>query len=131
MAEKIKINDYGDCIFSDDEIIEQIYQNPKLEISNLLIENSDQYNRAIDILSLDFKKIQSAIHRSETIADFDKLNQDQWNMPEYYYKINVLEWLLERCQTDQERLRVKQEYELFEKKQFIKVLQFLIYFSTN
>jgi DNA polymerase III alpha subunit len=35
---------------------------------------------------------------------------------------------LGRCQTEQERERVKTEYVLFEKKNFTKVLQFLIYF---
>jgi DNA polymerase III alpha subunit len=49
-------------------------------------------------------------------------------MPEKYYKINILQWLLDKCQTDEERLRVQTEYDLFEKKKFIKVLQFLIYF---
>ena len=49
-------------------------------------------------------------------------------MPQKYYELNVLEWLLNRCQTDIEKKRVEQEYLLFEKKKFIKVLQFLIYF---
>ena len=49
-------------------------------------------------------------------------------MPESYTKINVLQWLLDRCQTDTEKLRVQTEYDLFEKKNFVRVLQFLIYF---
>ena len=49
-------------------------------------------------------------------------------MPESYSEINVLQWLLDKCQNDAERLRVQEEYSLFEQKKFIKVLQFLIYF---
>ena len=49
-------------------------------------------------------------------------------MPEKYYQIDVLEWLLDKCQNDDEKYRVEMEYKLFEKKKFIKVLQFLIYF---
>jgi DNA polymerase-3 subunit alpha len=49
-------------------------------------------------------------------------------MPQKYYELNVLEWLLNKCQNDTEKKRVEQEYLLFEKKNFIKVLQFLIYF---
>jgi DNA polymerase III alpha subunit len=37
-------------------------------------------------------------------------------------------YLLEKCQTKEETARVEKEYELFEKKNFIKVLQFLVYF---
>jgi DNA polymerase III alpha subunit len=36
--------------------------------------------------------------------------------------------LLERCQNDEEKMRVQMEYDLFEKKNFVRVLQFLIYF---
>jgi len=49
-------------------------------------------------------------------------------MPQKYYELNVLQWLLDKCQNDFEKKRVEQEYLLFEKKNFIKVLQFLIYF---
>ena len=49
-------------------------------------------------------------------------------MPESYTKINVLQWMLDRCQTDAEKQRVQTEYDLFEKKNFVRVLQFLIYF---
>ena len=49
-------------------------------------------------------------------------------MPDKYKQLDVFEWLIERCQTEEEKERVREEYKLFEKKQFIKVLQFLIYF---
>ena len=49
-------------------------------------------------------------------------------MPEKYYQIDVKKYLLDKCQTQEERDRVEQEYVLFEEKKFIKVLQFLIYF---
>jgi len=35
---------------------------------------------------------------------------------------------MDKCQNDEEKMRVQMEYDLFEKKQFIRVLQFLIYF---
>ena len=63
-----------------------------------------------------------------TTQEFDKANCDNWHMPDKYYQINVLQWLLDKCQNDEEKMRVQMEYDLFEKKKFIKVLQFLIYF---
>jgi len=36
--------------------------------------------------------------------------------------------LLDKCQNDEEKIRVQMEYDLFEKKNFVRVLQFLIYF---
>ena len=49
-------------------------------------------------------------------------------MPIKYSKIDVKDYLLKKCQTQEERDRVEQEYVLFEQKNFIRVLQFLIYF---
>jgi DNA polymerase III alpha subunit len=54
--------------------------------------------------------------------------QSSWYMPKEYNDVNVLEYLLAKCQTIEEEQRVRDEYALFEKKKFTKVLQFLIYF---
>ena len=32
MAEKAKINDYGDCVFSEQDVLEILYSNPKINI---------------------------------------------------------------------------------------------------
>lgn len=127
MATKVKINDYGDCEYSEEAIIEQIYQNPKLDISHLNIE-SKLYEQALAKLQIDLPKLLSKVTHTETISQFDKAHYNDWHMPESYTKIDVKNYLLEKCKNEQERERVEAEYKLFETKGFIKVLQFLIYF---
>jgi DNA polymerase III alpha subunit len=127
MAEKIKINDHGDVIFSEENAIDLLYTDPDFNISKLHFNNIDKYSTSLKELGIDLPAINTAPKRPE-LAEFDKKNCDNWHMPEKYYQINVLEWLLDKCQTDEEKLRVQMEYTLFEKKQFIRVLQFLIYF---
>ena len=58
------------------------------------------------------------------VATFDQQQINNWYMPQKYYEINVLQWLLDKCQKDEEKMRVHTEYSLFEKKKFIRVLQF-------
>jgi len=127
MAEKTKTNKHGDVIFSEEDALELLYANPEFDISRLFFEDTAKYNKALEELALDLPKINTTPPR-EPLAEFDHKNINTWHMPQKYYNINVLEWLLERCQNDDERQRVQLEYSLFEKKQFIKVLQFLIYF---
>jgi len=127
MVEKIKINDHGDVVFTEQDAIELLYTNPNFNISKLLFDQTDQYTSSLKELGIDLPVINTAPSR-ESLKDFDEKNINNWHMPEKYYQINVLEWLLDKCQNDEERSRVKLEYTLFEKKQFIKVLQFLIYF---
>ena len=127
MAEKIKINETGDCIFTEQDAIDLLYTNPELDISKLFFDDTKQYNNSIKDTGLDLQQLQT-VPKRPTPAKFDETNIANWFMPQKYHELNVLEWLLNRCQTDIEKKRVEQEYLLFEKKKFIKVLQFLIYF---
>ena len=127
MVAKIRINETGDCIFSEQDAIDLIYTDPAFDISKLFFEDTTQYNRAIKELGINLPTISNAPER-KSLKDYDQINIGNWHMPEKYYQINVLQWLLDKCQNDEEKMRVQTEYDLFEKKKFIKVLQFLIYF---
>ena len=129
MAEKTKtkINDHGDVIFSEEDVIDLLYTDPDFNISKLYFNDIDKYADSLKELGIDLPVINTAPKRPKP-AEFDKQNCDNWHMPEKYYQINVLEWLLDKCQSDEEKLQVQMEYDLFKKKQFVRVLQFLIYF---
>ena len=127
MAAKTKINDHGDVIFTEQEAIDLLYINPEFDVSKLYFNDAEQYQSALKELGIDLPTIKTAPQR-ESLSEFDKKNIDNWHMPDKYYQINVLEWLLDKCQTDEEKMRVQLEYDMFEKREFIRVLQFLIYF---
>ncbi len=127
MAVRTKINDHGDVIFTEQDAIDLLYADPKLDISKLYFDQIEQYSASLKELGIDLPTIQTAPKRGP-LNDFDQNNINTWHMPEKYYDINVLQWLLDKCQSDTERSRVKMEYKLFENKKFIKILQFLIYF---
>jgi len=127
MAEKTKINDHGDVIFSEEDAIELLYTDPDFDISKLYFSDIEKYSNSLKALGIDLPVINTAPKREKPEL-FDKANCEHWHMPEKYYQINVQQWLLDKCQTDEEKIRVQMEYDLFEKKNFIRVLQFLIYF---
>ena len=127
MAEKTKINDYGDVLFTEQDAIDLLYTDPNFDIGKLFFDNTKQYSESLKALGLDLPILNTAPER-QPLADFDLENINNWHMPEKYYQINVLQWLLDKCQNDEEKIRVQMEYSLFEQKKFIKVLQFLIYF---
>ena len=127
MAAKTKINEHGDVIFSEEDAIDLLYTDPDFDITKLYFNDIDKYSKSLKELGIELPAINTVPKRSE-LGIFDSENCEQWHMPDKYYQINVLEWLLEKCQTDEEKMRVQIEYSLFEKKKFIRVLQFLIYF---
>jgi len=127
MAAKTKINDHGDVIFSEEDAIELLYTDPDFDISKLYFNDIEKYSNSLKELGIDLPVINTVPKRPNPEI-FDKENCDHWHMPDKYYQINVLQWLLDKCQNDEEKMRVQMEYDLFEEKQFIRVLQFLIYF---
>ena len=127
MAVKTKTNDHGDVVFTEQDAIDLLYTDPKFDLSKLFFDETKKYESALKELGLDLPVIQTAPKR-ESVDKFDNKNINDWHMPDKYYQINVLQWLLDKCQTDEEKIRVQTEYDMFEKKGFIKVLQFLIYF---
>ena len=127
MAEKTKINDHGDVIFSEEDVIELLYTDPNFDISKLYLNDIGKYSQSLRELGIDLPVINTAPKREKPEL-FDKANCEHWHMPEKYYQINVLQWLLDKCQNDEEKMRVQTEYALFEQKKFVRVLQFLIYF---
>ena len=127
MAEKTNINDHGDVLFTEQDAIELLYTDPTFDIGKLFFEDPDKYNSTVKDLGLNLPIIHKAPDRGD-LSEFDTKNSDNWHMPEKYYQINVLQWLLDKCQNDAEKQRVQVEYDLFEKKKFVRVLQFLIYF---
>ena len=127
MVAKTKTNDHGDVIFSEEDVIDLLYTDPEFNISKLYINDITKYSESLKELGIDLPVINT-VPKREKPEIFDKTNCDNWHMPDKYYQINVLEWLLDKCQNDEEKMRVQMEYDLFEKKQFIRVLQFLIYF---
>ena len=127
MAAKTKINETGDCIYTETDAIELLYNNPDLDISKLFFDDISQYTKSLKELGIDLPNIHT-VPKRENPAEFDQKNIKNWYMPKEYYDINVKKYLLDKCQTQEERDRVEQEYILFEQKNFIRVLQFLIYF---
>ena len=114
MAAKTKINDHGDVIFTEQEAIDLLYINPEFDVSKLYFNDNEQYQSALKELGIDLPTIKTAPQR-ESLSEFDKKNIDNWHMPDKYYQINVLEWLLDKCQTDEEKMRVQLEYDMFYK----------------
>ncbi len=52
---------------------------------------------------------------------------DEWLFPDEYKKIDVLEWLLQKCNTELQKERVRYEFKLYQKHDLIVLLQFFIY----
>jgi DNA polymerase III alpha subunit len=113
----MRINQYGQVVRTEKEAIELLFQNPELAIDQLAFDSAtivEKFNQAAD--SCDLKiKIKLPEELNIDISTYDKINQQDWFIPEQYQKFNIEDWLYEQCQTEEEFFRVKEELELYEK----------------
>ena len=70
------------------------------------------------------------ITKINSIEEFDKLNQDNWFMPEEYKNLNIVDYLMEKARKKTHTLhylRTEEELGVYEKRGLFNLLRFLIY----
>ena len=112
MVGKIKINDTGDCIFTEQDTLDLIYTNPEFDISKLFFDDPKQFNASVKELGLDYPLLSTVPTRPQA-NEFDKKNIANWYMPQKYNDLNVLEWLLDKCTSDEEKKTVETQLNNF------------------
>ena len=73
MAEKTKINDHGDVIFSEEDAIDLLYNDPSFDIGKLYFNDIEKYTDSLKQLGIDLPVINTSPRRSD-IPDFDQSN---------------------------------------------------------
>jgi DNA polymerase III alpha subunit len=61
------------------------------------------------------------------LHDYDKLNQDNWFLPEEYRNFDIETYLLNRCKTNAETERVNNELYIYKQKDLLMLLKYIYY----
>lgn len=125
----MKINEYGQVIINEQEAFESLYSGKIKSLENILIEGDiDQYNTARKYNADDIPKLNYLEDFTFTSKElFDQSNQCDWFMPKEYLNFPIVEWLYQRCSSEEEKTRVDQELELFIKHGMFDLLFYLKY----
>jgi DNA polymerase III alpha subunit len=119
---------FGQAHISTEDATELLYQNPDLDLSNILFDNPDQFNAAVKVLYSDFAPLREYALIGANIEQFDYRNQNTWHMPQEYTKLDIAQWVLNQCTTDAELQRVADELMLFQERDLFDLLRWLKYF---
>lgn len=119
-----KILDDGTVVCTEAALVEMLYGG--LEIADAVVEPSDDmemFSRANQLLDAGLKT--PLISNSEIYGNVDWYSS--WLTPDGYESINVLDHCISKCQTEQQRERVRSEISMFEERRMLPVLRHLIY----
>jgi hypothetical protein len=124
----MKLDPYGQLHFTCDELCDLLYKNPDLDLTLFEVSDPDQYNTSVKTLYADLPKVKRHIPIDwESIEDFDATHQKNWHMPDKYKSLNIADWLLVRCTTEEELQRVGQELLLYHERNLFDLLRFMVY----
>ena len=118
---------YGQCYSSADELCAMLYEKPDLDLTRFLVESPQQYNNSVKQLYVEFPKLQQYIPSDVNIEEFHTNLQSDWHIPTAYKDLDIAQWVLEKCKTDQELQRVGQELILYQERDLFDLLRFMKY----
>ena len=122
------INKFGQVVLDSNSLRELLLQGKNISHTTVLIDSEIEL----------YNKYQSHLLKNEVIftvpesedTDFEQYQykrSEDWLFPKSYQDLNVKDWLLLKCQKQEEIDRVNEEYLLFEERELIMLLKFFIY----
>lgn len=117
----------GFPVFNSQDIFELIYNGRSDIVSDLLVEDSNDIREFNSFSETPLTIYDMSIEDTVDLASIDAQLQSVWFMPDEYSNMDILEHLISKCNTDQEMLRVAEEYLEYERRGYITLLKFLKY----
>ena len=126
MTMTILLDEYSRQVLSEDQACTMLYSDPKLDVTNLCLEDSTKFNNASKKLHLHMF-ITQLDEIGLDISEFHAVNQNSWCMPDSYKDMDIAKYLLDLCQNDAEVQRVGKELLLYQERNMFNLLRFLVY----
>ena len=120
------IDKYGQIVYSENDLLELYLTNPEISFSRPIIaEREITFSNDLDLDKT--PKVNKYVSLDKTIEEFDSMNQNDWHMPDEYKNMDIAQFILNQCQTDEELQRAGQELLLYQERDMFVLLKYLKY----
>jgi len=126
----MKITEYGQVILNAQEVFDALYSGKITDLGTIFLEDQAECTKFCESVKKNYDNtgfVRFPTEPTVSIAEFDRANQDQWFMPDEYKEFNIVEFLLDKTQNEEQYQRVVQELELFAQHNMIDVLKYIKY----
>jgi DNA polymerase III alpha subunit len=127
---QMKISKCGLVGRTEEELIEIVRSNPEANIAITSIIGESKYNNSVKTLYSDFALLPQW-NECEVEDSFHEQLQSVWLMPDEYKEINIVQLLINSCESEEELERVAQELLLYEEFNLMNLLRYLHYMVTT
>jgi DNA polymerase III alpha subunit len=119
------VDKYGQFYATTKEAAEILYLNPDTDLRHILFTDPDDYNQILRDLHLDYEKLISYSVPDIPLAEFHRVRQENFLMPEKYRQLDIAAEVLNLCKTEHELQRVGDELIKFQERGLFDLLRYL------
>lgn len=117
----MKVDNYGQIILNESDIIELYYSNPYIKPKYILTESQIKINDELDLSYIP----NFICYKNETDVDFKF--QNNYFLPTEYKNLDIAEFVLKQCKNDAELQRAGEELLLYQQNNMFNLLIYLKY----
>lgn len=123
----MKKNKYSEIIVSEEDLFDLVMQGRDITaLKNVIVDQSLDLTKFPDTLD-PVPALQTQRFHSCSVPEFHKMKQQQWFMPEEYKKLDIAEYILGLCSTQEQLQRVGDELLSFQEHDLFDLLRYLKY----
>ena len=119
----MKIDKYGQQIYSENDLIRLYLTDPERIISRVITDKQITFSDVLELSNV--PNIITYTDPNCTVEDFDDQQQNNWYMPDNYKQMDIAQWVLDQCKTEPELQRVGQELLLYQERDLFNLLRYL------
>ena len=126
----MNIDKYGRAVLSSDEAFEVLYSGKSKNLIDTHIDNAldiSKFNKFVKENGDDIPMLQEYKDLDISIGQFDINLQNNWFMPKEYKDFEIVGFLLDQTQNEEQYQRVVTELDLFIQHNMIDLLKYLKY----
>jgi len=120
----MKTDKFGQIIYNESDLVSMIMRDATIE--GMLVEPGVMLEAASAYLEQVPELVEYAF-TDMTVEEFDVMKQNSWHMPVEYKHMDIAEYVLSLCDSDEKLQRCGQELLLFQERNLFDLLRYLKY----
>jgi DNA polymerase III alpha subunit len=117
---------FGQFVYSENDVLDIVMQGIDIMSAKVLCNDIDN-EHIIEINNISSDTIMHTVETELSIEQFDLYNQSKWHMPDKYKNLDIAEYILTLCSTEEELQRCGEELFLYQERNLFNLLRYLTY----
>ncbi len=126
----MQTNQYGEVVLDEQDLCDLVLQGRGLEsLKHVTVDPAVDLEGLMHVLEDPSALVTWTFpaDNSQSVPDYDALQQQKWHMPEQYRDMDIAAHVLALCQTDAELQRAGHELMLYQERGLFDLLRYLAY----